>query len=58
MICPRHYSIITFQTDIISHYKDETGDIPDAKKFDVVYDAATGSGAGEDYKNKDLSDTI
>lgn len=32
--------------------KDGDG-IPDTSKFDVVYDAATGSGAGEDYKNKD-----
>ena len=45
-----------FQTDIITHFKGGEEKIPDASKFDVVYDAATGSGAGEDYKNKELSD--
>ena len=45
------------QTDIITHFKGEEKTIPDGCKFDVVYDAATGSGAGEDYKNKELSDS-
>ena len=45
------------QTDIIDHFKGEEKTIPDGCKFDVVYDAATGSGAGEDYKNKELSDS-
>ena len=42
------------KTDIIAHFKGEEKEktIPDVCKFDVVYDAATGSGAGEDYKNK------
>ena len=28
--------------------------IDDSLKFDVIYDAATGSGAGEDYKSKSM----
>jgi len=34
--------------DILDHF----GDVDEALKFDVVYDAATGSGGGEDYKSK------
>lgn len=30
--------------------EDLFGDLPDSEKFDVVYDAATGSGAGEAYE--------
>ena len=41
------------QTDILAHFKAEEKTVPDVSKFDVVYDAATGSGAGEDYKNKE-----
>lgn len=42
------------KTDIISHFKESEAGVPDTAKFDVVYDAATGSGAGEDYKSKSI----
>ena len=40
------------QSDIATHWCDKEGNVSDNDKFDVVYDAATNSGAGEDYKDK------
>ena len=36
----------------MTHWCDKEGNVSDNDKFDVVYDAATNSGAGEDYKDK------
>jgi NADPH:quinone reductase-like Zn-dependent oxidoreductase len=36
--------------NLLEHFKDAE----DSSKFDVIYDAATGSGAGEDYKAQSL----
>eukprot|EP00092_Neocalanus_flemingeri_P003620 GFUD01003884.1.p1 GENE.GFUD01003884.1~~GFUD01003884.1.p1 ORF type:complete len:324 (-),score=74.34 GFUD01003884.1:289-1260(-) len=36
--------------DVLDHF----GELDEALKFDVVYDAATASGGGEDYKSKSL----
>ena len=40
------------QSDIVTHFADKEGNVSDNDKFDVVYDACTASGAGEDYKDK------
>jgi len=40
--------------DIVSYCSGKDGDIEESMKFDVVYDAASASGAGEDYKAKSL----
>ena len=38
--------IFNFQHDISTYFEN------DKDKFDIVYDACTNSGAGEDYKDK------
>ena len=40
------------QADVGTYYTDKDENIADSDKFDVVYDAATASGAGEDYKDR------
>ena len=40
------------QADVGIYYADKDENIADSDKFDVVYDAATASGAGEDYKDR------
>ena len=40
------------QADVGTYYADKDENIADSDKFDVVYDAATASGAGEDYKDR------
>ena len=40
------------QADVGTFYADKDENIADSDKFDVVYDAATASGAGEDYKDR------
>lgn len=38
--------------NVVNYYRGNTedGEIPNAQKFDVIYDAASNSGAGEDYR--------
>ena len=40
------------QHNVVNYFRgnSENGEIKEAHKFDVIYDAASGSGAGEDYK--------
>ena len=38
--------------DVVEHYTKQEGAV---EKFDVVYDSATNSGGGEDYREKSLS---
>ena len=40
--------------DVVKYFSDEDDNIKDDNKFDIVYDAATNSGAGEDYKDKSI----
>ena len=44
--------------EVIDYHKHDIFDyfqpLSDSIKFDVIYDAATGSGAGEDYKSKSM----
>ena len=40
--------------DILARYQDGGGNVKEEDKFDVVYDAATASGAGEDYRGRAL----
>ena len=35
--------------NLLDYFKEEDGSVAESKKFDVVYDVATGSGGGEDY---------
>ena len=44
------------QHNIVNYFRNgaATGSIDDSVKFDVIYDAASGSGAGEDYKNTSM----
>ena len=43
------------QHDLLRYFQPGSSDsIDDSLKFDVIYDAATGSGAGEDYKSKSM----
>lgn len=35
--------------NVLEHFKGEDGNVKESDKFDVIYDAATGSGGGEDY---------
>ena len=43
------------QHDVLKYFQRGSSDsIDDSLKFDVIYDAATGSGAGEDYKSKSM----
>jgi len=43
------------KSDIATHWCDKEGNVSENDKFDVVYDAATNSGAGEDYKDKSIA---
>ena len=40
------------QHNVVNYFRSNSpnGEIDDSQKFDVIYDAATNSGAGEDYK--------
>ena len=38
--------------DVVEHYTKQEGAV---EKFDIVYDSATNSGGGEDYREKSLS---
>ena len=40
------------KVDVVDHY---SGQEDDLQKFDIVYDSATKSGGGEDYREKSLS---
>ena len=40
------------KVDVVDHY---SGQEDDLQKFDIVYDSATNSGGGEDYREKSLS---
>ena len=40
------------QGDVVEHYTRQEGAI---EKFDIVYDSASNSGGGEDYREKSLS---
>ena len=40
------------KVDVVEHY---SGQGDDLQKFDIVYDSATKSGGGEDYREKSLS---
>ena len=40
------------QGDIVEHYTRQEGVM---EKFDIVYDSASNSGGGEDYREKSLS---
>ena len=40
------------KVDVVDHY---SGQGDDLQKFDIVYDSATNSGGGEDYREKSLS---
>ena len=40
------------KVDVVDHYSGQEGDL---QKFDIVYDSATKSGGGEDYREKSLS---
>ena len=40
------------QGDIVEHYNRQEGVM---EKFDIVYDSASNSGGGEDYREKSLS---
>ena len=41
--------------DVVKYFQNESSvDIPDSLKFDVIYDAATASGGGEDYRSKSI----
>jgi len=42
------------EQDILARYQDGDGNVKEEDKFDVVYDAATASGAGEDYRGRAL----
>jgi len=43
------------KSDIATHWCDKEGKVSENDKFDVIYDAATNSGAGEDYKDKSIA---
>ena len=40
------------KVDVVDHYSVQEDDL---QKFDIVYDSATKSGGGEDYREKSLS---
>ena len=44
------------QHNIVNYFRDgaTSGSIDESLKFDLIYDAASGSGAGEDYKNSSM----
>lgn len=37
--------------DVVDHFSGQDGEM---EKFDIVYDSATNSGGGEDYREKSL----
>jgi len=43
------------KNDISIYFADKEGNVSEEDKFDVVYDACTASGAGEDYKDKSIA---
>jgi len=47
--------VIDYQKhDLVDYFKKESTTIDDSIKFDVIYDAASGSGAAEDYRSLSL----
>ena len=43
------------KADVLEHYSDQEGKVVEENKFDVVYDCASGSGGGENYKEKSIA---